>query len=109
MDCTRSKVKRATQGVGPLRESVRTRHESRIGVKDLDGGQPRYPRKQRLIKLQLESTGRVIRTYGKTTGVEIAKRIAGLPVGLQKFKDRTMLMGRLPSKWKRNCKWNRSR
>jgi hypothetical protein len=44
-------------------------------------------RKEDLKKLQLESMGSVIKTYRKTTRLEMAKRIARYTVGLQKIKD----------------------
>jgi hypothetical protein len=66
------------------------RHEGRKGVKDLGGGRPRYLRKQDLMKLQLESTGNVIKTYRKITELEIAKRIARSTVGLGRMMDRTL-------------------
>jgi hypothetical protein len=91
-DCIRSKVERANRRAGPLRKNLRTigervrkHYEDRRGLRDLGGGRPRY-----LKKLQLEGTGSVIKTYGQTTGLEIAKRIAGSPVGLQKIRDWTL-------------------
>jgi hypothetical protein len=36
-DCTRAKVERATQRVGPFRKNLRIHHEGKCGTKDLGG------------------------------------------------------------------------
>jgi hypothetical protein len=70
-------------------------------VKDLGGWQPQYLRKQDIMKLQLESTGKVIKTYKKTNGLETAKWIARSTVGIQRMMDWTLWRGQTPPKWKK--------
>jgi hypothetical protein len=53
-----------------------------------------------LKKPQPESTGSIIKTYRKSTGLEITQRIARSTVGLQRIKDWTLWKGRPPQKWK---------
>jgi hypothetical protein len=84
-----------------LKERMRTHHEGRKGVKYLDGRWPRCLRKQDLMKLQLESTERVNKTYRKTNGLEIVKRIGRSPVRLQKMMDWMLWRGRPPLKWRK--------
>jgi hypothetical protein len=72
----------------------KTKHEGRNGVKGLGGGRPRYLRKQDLQKLQLESTGNLNATFGKTTRREIAKRIVRSTVGSQTINIWTLWRGR---------------
>jgi hypothetical protein len=97
---TRAKTERGIRRVRALRERVRTRHEERKGVKDLDDGQPRYLNKRYLKKPRWESTGNVNETLRKAIGLEIAKRIARSTVGLRTIKDRTLWRGRPPTKQK---------
>jgi hypothetical protein len=76
---------------------VRTHYEGRKGLKDLGSGRPRY-----LKKLQLESTGNVIKTYDKTTGLDTVKGIARSPLRLQKIKNYIYTVeGSTPSKRKK--------
>jgi hypothetical protein len=92
---------RGIRRVRTLRERVRTRHKSRNGVKDLGGGRPRYLEKQDPKKLRQEYTGNINETVRKTTGLEIAKRIAQSTVGLRTIKYRVLWRGRsLPKRKK---------
>lgn len=73
---TRVKPERGIRRIRTLRGKVRTTHEGRREVKDLGGGRSRYLNKRDLKKLRRESTGNVNETLRKTTGLEIAMRIA---------------------------------
>jgi hypothetical protein len=106
------RAKMAGRQTSKRRTFVRKRqskHEGKNGVKDLGGGRPRYLRKQDLQKLQLESTGNLNATFGKTTRREIAKRIVGTTVGLQTINIWTLWRGRPPPKRKRGHIQSRSR
>jgi hypothetical protein len=72
------------------------------GIRNRDFKKPLHLRKQDLQKLQLESTGNVIQTYRKTTGLEIANQISGSYVASRKIKDWTLWRGRHPPKRKKN-------
>jgi hypothetical protein len=65
---------------------LRQQLQGRNAVKDLGGGRPRYLRKRDLNMVQLESTGNLDTTFGKTTRLGIAKRIAGSTIALQRIK-----------------------
>jgi hypothetical protein len=119
-DFTRANVERATRRiVSPrknlqkdrtlrtLKEEVRMHCKGRKGLKDLGGGRPRHLKKRDLKKPQPESTGSVIKTYRKSTGLEISKRIARCNVGLQRIKDWTLWKVRPPSKRKKKLQVER--
>jgi hypothetical protein len=70
------------------------KQEGRNGVKDLGGGWPRYLRKKTSRSYeQLESTGNLNATFGKTTKREIAKQIVRSTVGLQTINIWTLWRG----------------
>jgi hypothetical protein len=98
---TRAKAERGIRRVRTLMERLRTRHEGRHGVKDLDGARPRYQKKRDLKKLRRESTRNVNETLRKTTGLEIAKQIVRSTVGLRTIEDRTYWRGRPSPKRKK--------
>jgi hypothetical protein len=100
-DCTRAKIEQGIRRVRTFIEKVRTHYEGRKGLKDLGGGRPRHLKKWDLKKLQLESTGNVIKIYDKTIIPETVKRIARSPVGLQKVKNWTLWRGWLPPRRKK--------
>jgi hypothetical protein len=86
---------------------VRNHYEGRKGLKDLGGGRPQYLKKRDLKEPQLESTGSVIKTYRKSSGLEIAERIARSTIGLQRIKDWTSWKGRPPPKWQKKLQVER--
>jgi hypothetical protein len=91
---TRAKDERGIRRERTLGERVRTYHEGRNGVKNLDRGRPRYLKKRDLKNLRLESMRNVNEALRKATGPEIAKRIARSTVGLRTIKDRNLWTGR---------------
>jgi hypothetical protein len=75
---------------------VRTRHEGRKGVKGLCGGRPWYLKKRDLKNLRRESRGNVKESLRKTTGLEIAKRMARSTLWLRKMRNWTLWRSRPP-------------
>jgi hypothetical protein len=73
-----SKNLRKDRTVTTLKEKVRTRYEGRKGLKDLGGGRPRYIKKSKPERMES-----AIKTYRKSTGLEILKRISRSTVGLK--------------------------
>jgi hypothetical protein len=90
---TRNNFARGAQRGQTFGEGRRMDPESSTGVKDSS------IRRRLHLKIERTADGRI---FGKTYRLEIAKRVAGSSVGLQKIRNWTSWRGRPPPKRKKN-------